>query len=398
MNGAVLSLEIAIDLVSFLILLPASIFCLEIIWGLSNRPAPTVRTGQRPSLAVLVPAHNEASVIRRTVRSVSSQLNADDRLVVIADNCSDDTASISRREGAEVIERTDSERRGKGYALDFGVRHLEKNPPAVVIVVDADCQVERDAIDRIACLCAATNRPVQALYLMQTAANASLKMRVAAFAWLIKNQVRPNGLLRMGFPCQLTGTGMAFSWSSIRLAKLATGHIVEDMKLGLDLARSGSAPLYCPDALVTSEFPISESGAEGQRTRWEHGHLSVILSEVPALLLAAVKQLNPKLLAMTLDLSIPPLALLALLVAALWSISVIFLVFAHLKFAFVVTSLSAIFILAPTLAAWNQRGRDLISSREFAHTMLYPFRKIPIYVKFLVARQMHWVRSKRDGE
>jgi hypothetical protein len=57
---------------------------------------------------------------------------------------------IAARAGAEVIERFDPDRRGKGYALDFGVRHLSTRPPEIVVIVDADCIVEGDAIDRLA--------------------------------------------------------------------------------------------------------------------------------------------------------------------------------------------------------------------------------------------------------
>ncbi len=399
MRELVVLIEIILGAASLLVLFPASVFFLEIMFGLLNQGDATERVfGERRRLAVLIPAHNEASIIRRTLASITPQLNSNDRLVVIADNCSDDTAAVARHEGAEVIERIDPERRGKGYALDFGVRHLEKNAPDTVILIDADCLVERDAIDRIARLCTQTNRPVQALYLMRTAEGARLRMRITEFAWLVKNQVRPSGLRRLGFPCQLTGTGMAFTWSSIRGANLATGHIVEDMKLGVDLGRIGFAPLFCPEALVTSEFPTSESGVQGQRTRWEHGHLSMIFSEAPRLFLASWRQWNPQLMAMACDLSVPPLALLSLQVAVLWALSLLFLLFEHQLFGFVLSSAAAILIVSSTLLAWSRFGRHIISLRELGIALIYPIWKTPVYVKFLLARQMDWVRSKRDGE
>ena len=50
---------------------------------------------------------------------------------------------------------------------------------------------------------------------------------------------------------------MAFPWDVIRSANLANGFIVEDMKLGLDLALAGHSPVFCPSATVTSTFPTS---------------------------------------------------------------------------------------------------------------------------------------------
>ena len=69
---------------------------------------------------------------------------------------------------------------------------------------------------------------------MQAAEGASLKMRLAEFAWVIKNQVRPLGLHRLGLPCQLMGSGMASPWACINSADLATGHIVEDLNSELN--------------------------------------------------------------------------------------------------------------------------------------------------------------------
>ena len=94
-------------------------------------------------LAVLLPAHNEGAGVVSTIADVKAQLTPRDRLVVIADNCTDDTAKIAAAAGAEVLERHEPTKVGKGYALDFGIRHLSLDPPEIVIVIDADCKVGR---------------------------------------------------------------------------------------------------------------------------------------------------------------------------------------------------------------------------------------------------------------
>ena len=53
-------------------------------------PARKARTGQRPACAVLIPAHNEEAGIAATVRNVRDQLAPGDRVLVVADNCTDD--------------------------------------------------------------------------------------------------------------------------------------------------------------------------------------------------------------------------------------------------------------------------------------------------------------------
>src|SRR5689334_7678606 len=64
--------------------------------------------GQRPAVTVVIPAHNESISIANTISSIRSQLTAADRVLVVADNCSDDTASVADQAGAEVIERCDA--------------------------------------------------------------------------------------------------------------------------------------------------------------------------------------------------------------------------------------------------------------------------------------------------
>ncbi len=136
---------------------------------------------------------------------------------------------------------------GKGYALDFGLRHLRDNLPEVVIVVDADCRLKEGAINQLALTCGLTGRPAQALYLMTAPDGAMISHRVAEFAWRIKNDLRPRGLAALGLPCQLMGSGMAFPRNVIGAVDLATDHLAEDLDLGLRLAFAGYAPHILSD-------------------------------------------------------------------------------------------------------------------------------------------------------
>ncbi len=368
--------------------------------GLALLPATRQRglADKRPTVAVLVPAHNEELVLAQTLRSILPQLSAGDRLLVVADNCQDETARIALAAGAEVVERRDPGRGGKGFALDFGMRHLQSNPPEVVIVVDADCLMGEGAIDRLARVCAETGRPVQALYLMYASQQAGLGIRVAEFAWRVQNQVRPLGYLRAGLPCQLTGSGMAFPWATISTASLASGHIVEDMKLGVDLARAGKPPLLCPEALVTSAFPVSAEGVKTQRTRWEHGHLGMIMREVPVLFAEALVRRNLPLLALALDMSVPPLSLLMLAAIALFGADAVFFALGGAALPLLLSGAAVLSMSGAVLLAWWRFGRQGLRLRDLAYAPVYALRKIPLYLKFLAGRQVEWVRSRRESE
>jgi cellulose synthase/poly-beta-1,6-N-acetylglucosamine synthase-like glycosyltransferase len=343
-----------------------------------------------------MPAHDEAGGIAQTLQAVLPQLHAADRLLVVADNCSDATAAIARAAGAEVVERTHETERGKGYALAFGVDALRADPPGVVVILDADCELAPGALDALSECIAANGRPVQALYLMLAPTDASLTRRVAQFAWRVRNWVRPAGWHRLRLPCQLMGTGMAFTWPMLREAPLANASIVEDMKLGIDLGIGGRPPVFCAEALVTSHFPEAAAATQTQRTRWEHGHLEMILREVPGLLRAAWQLRDLRLMGLALDLCVPPLALLA---AGLIGGTVAAALVSWFADAWALGVSYAVLLMvfaAAALAAWWLRGRDLVRFVELLSIPLYIALKVPLYVRFLVRREKRWVRTERD--
>ena len=61
--------------------------------------------------------------------------------------------------------RIDPDHRGKGYAMQTGLAALRRNPPEVVVLIDADCLADPRSIDTLARLAHSTQRPVQSLNL-----------------------------------------------------------------------------------------------------------------------------------------------------------------------------------------------------------------------------------------
>src|SRR5262249_37645431 len=127
----------------------------------------------------------------------------------------------------------------------------------------------------------------------------------------------------LGLPCLLTGTGMAFPWQVLRKAHLGTGNIVEDMKLGADLALAGYPPRLCPSARLSGAAAPDRQATLKQRTRWEHGHVHTLLTQSPRLLLAGVLRLRPGLIGLGLELAVPPISLLLAGWAALLAVCLV---------------------------------------------------------------------------
>ncbi|GAB3775712.1 glycosyltransferase family 2 protein [Ramlibacter monticola] len=370
----------------------------EVLAGWRARPPARRGDVQPPFYGVLMPAHNEAGTIRATILAVLRQLPPWGRLLVIADNCSDGTAAEARAAGAQVEERSDLLLRGKGHALAFGVAHWRSDPPEVVVILDADCIPAPGALDLLAATAASSaDRPVQALYLMSARPGSSLRVRMAAFAWAVRNQLRPLGMHRLGLPCQLMGSGMAFTWPCLASVELASGHLTEDLQLGVKLAAAGQAPRFCPEACVESWFPEQKAALDAQHTRWEHGHLSMILAGAPSLLWHGGRTGNAGALALALDLCIPPLALLALLLLvscgfAGWMASG----GAVGRVAAAVATGCVLCFTAAVLLGWWSVGRRWVSFAELAFAPIHVLRKLPVYLAFVFRRQKEWVRTSRE--
>ena len=384
-------------ILAVLLWIPSMVLAVECFLALlARKKQPISRSIHRPRIAILIPAHNEEQGIAATLEPLLPQLTETDRLIVVADNCNDRTADIARSYGAIVLERQNLEQQGKGYALDYGIQYLVADPPDVLLLIDADCEVIDPSVDRLATLAIETMRPVQAIYLMEQPENPSAKDAISAMAFLVKNKVRPTGLSVLNMPCLLTGTGMAFPWAIVNTISLASGNIVEDMQLSIDLAIAGHPPLLCRNVTVMGRLPQQDHAATTQRTRWEHGHLQTLFTQIPRLLDAAVRQQRWDLLSMALDLVVPPLSLLVMLwlvftpmtlVAAIWGINT----------PQVIAISQGVLIGLSILGVWAKFGRNLLSVQTLLAIPLYILWKLPLYVGFLVHRQTKWVRTSRDN-
>src|SRR5689334_1535043 len=114
-GGGMQAVAIPVMLSAAVAAFPCLIFAVEVLAACFRRrkdfPSAAVLQSL-PKVAVLIPAHNEGAGLVPTVADIRQQLDADDRVIVVADNCSDDTAKQAEQAGAEVIVRKDAARRG----------------------------------------------------------------------------------------------------------------------------------------------------------------------------------------------------------------------------------------------------------------------------------------------
>lgn len=374
---------------------PATAFFVECVaaWR-ANKPPPSEPTPV--PFTILIPAHDEAAILGQTLRALTAVLPPTGNILVVADNCRDNTAHIARAAGADVVERNEPGRIGKGFALGAGLAALASSSPEVVIVLDADCRISGPDLLTLAATAAMRQRPVQAAYLLQPPARRSANDRISAFAFLVKNFVRPLGLHVLGQPCLLTGSGMAFPWPVVAEMSVATGHIVEDMNLGLELALGGHPPLFAPEVHVSGDLPHRQQHAFQQRTRWEHGHIHTTLTQVPRLLKAALLKRDAGLLALAAEQSIPPLALFVSLWMATAVAGLIHLLLLGPAPAIAWLALDGLLILGGVALAWFHFGRELLPGHTLLSVPGYILWKLPLYINYLLRRQTTWIRTERE--
>ncbi|WP_426228737.1 glycosyltransferase family 2 protein [Pseudarthrobacter sp. DSP2-3-2b1] len=100
-------------------------------------------------ITVLIPAHNESAGIGETLKSLKGQSLVPDRIIVVADNCTDATAQIALDGGAEVVDTAGNTHKKAGALNQVLATVLpDAAPEDLILVQDADSQLSPDFIER----------------------------------------------------------------------------------------------------------------------------------------------------------------------------------------------------------------------------------------------------------
>ncbi|WDI32100.1 glycosyltransferase [Hyphococcus flavus] len=352
------------------------------------------------AIAVIMPAHNEANTISASIENIKSSLRASDRLIVVADNCEDNTAEVAMKHDAEVLVRDEPDKRGKGYALQYAVDVLRAAPPAVAVFADADCLFEEGALQRISSRASAAQRPVQALYLMKAPIGASPRLQVAAFAWVFINLVRMSGLQKMFDLTRFTGSGFAAPWRDVEQVEFASGEIVEDLALTFQFVRNGAAPLLAREAVVTSEFPENEEALARQNARWSLGSLRYSARSFLSLVAEGIKGANIRMIGAAVDLLIPPLTVFIVLLLLIWLYCLGIWLITGFSAAAVLAFWSIILTGLSVLIGWIAFGRETLPPSALGGAIGFLASKLRVFGAEGRKSAEQWTptRNKDDAE
>ena len=339
-------------------------------------------------MAVVVPAHNERFGIERCLHSLQAAAAQTTTIIVVADNCTDDTAEIARRCSVTVIERHDLSRIGKSYALDSAISHLgtAQEAPDAVVFVDGDSEVSANALVAIADRLQSGAEAVQLHYATAQGTTSLGRLRTLAFS--LVHWSRPLGAARLGVPTTLKGNGMAVRWPHAAGLVSQTG-LAEDAAMSIHLARQGVAVAFEPRASVTGYMAQDYRGARTQDERWERGRASLVARSLSAAVVCACRG-RVGLAAAMLDLATLPLSLLLGLAIIAEGLSV-GLGLGRWPLALAALGSLATYLLLGLVAA-RARPRDLSALLSAPKFFVY---KLYVLARLTRRRDLAWERTER---
>lgn len=237
-----------------------------------RRRAACARPGAH-HFAIVIPAHNEEAGLATVLRSCAALDYPSDRyqVFVIADNCSDTTATVARQHGATCLERSDLGRRGKGYALEWAFERVLKHLPDAVLVLDADCTIDSHALREFNRLLQDGYPVLQASYVASNP-DATVTSYVGCIANCIENELFYAPKSRLGLAVLLRGTGMVFARAVLERYPWNAQSIVEDSEYTVRLYQAGLRVEFVPNVRVLSPFAAEHKQLAIQRGRWIGGN------------------------------------------------------------------------------------------------------------------------------
>ncbi len=232
--------------------------------------------GDNRFVLILVPSHNDAECLERSLPRIREAMRpSEDRLVVIADRCTDATRAVAERLGSEVIERNDARAgEGKRGALLHALAEIAGDASQPVAIFDSDSLPSADFF-RLAGAAEGPDAALQAF--VDPIPNRSIVSRLAAYSEIVSQKISDRFRERLGWGVPFRGTGMVVSRSCLERGLARCETFVEDLELTILLAAAG-VRVRRLGASVGDPKPDDVRGVVAQRARWLAGNASALIA------------------------------------------------------------------------------------------------------------------------
>jgi cellulose synthase/poly-beta-1,6-N-acetylglucosamine synthase-like glycosyltransferase len=226
--------------------------------------------------AIIIPAHNEEDTLGKTLENCMSldYPHSSFDVFVIADNCTDGTAKLAEEFGVKVLERHDTSKKGKGFALAWALERILPLEHDGIVILDADCTIDCNALRVFDTYFATGGKVLQANCVVANPDDSPISYALAV-GNLIENELFYAPKSALGLAVFLRGTGMAFKREVLVSHPWLAHGIVEDVEYSQTLIGSGIKVCFVPEVKVRSDFPITGQQLKVQRTRWSSGNVEI---------------------------------------------------------------------------------------------------------------------------
>ncbi|SHI44739.1 Glycosyltransferase, catalytic subunit of cellulose synthase and poly-beta-1,6-N-acetylglucosamine synthase [Clostridium cavendishii DSM 21758] len=247
----------------------------------------------KKSFAMIVAAHNEEVVIANMVDSLNKLDYPKEMydIFVIADNCNDNTAKIAREHGAEVFERFNKEKRGKGYALEWmfdKIFKMEKKYDAVCIF-DADNLVSQNFLKEMNNKMCEGFKVVQGYLDSKNPDDSWIAASYSIGFWSVDRFFQLSRA-NLGLTNQIGGTGFAVDTRILKELGWGATCLTEDLEFSCKLVLNGEKVGWAHDAIIYDEKPLTFKASWNQRKRWMSGFADVASRFFTKLMKKAIKE------------------------------------------------------------------------------------------------------------
>ncbi|MER5865336.1 glycosyltransferase [Kitasatospora sp. NPDC002040] len=271
------------------------------MFALSRFAAEPAGDGERERFYVFMLAClNEDRVLAESLHRLMA-LPQQDLLALVVDDASDDrTAEIARSADPHRVllhqRRLPEARRGKGAALNDGLRHLvdsgvlgDRNPDDVIVcILDADGRLEPQAIDRADRYFADPGTGAVQIGVRMYNRQDCLLARMQDMEFVVYTDIFQTGRRHLG-SVGLGGNGQFMRLSALQSlgAEPWSHQLTEDLDLGIRLIAAGWENQFCSGAAVHQQAVLKVRPLVRQRSRWFQGHIQasrlvpLVLREIP---------------------------------------------------------------------------------------------------------------------
>lgn len=331
-------------------------------------------------IAVLIPAHNEASGIANTLRSLAEQTYLPDRVIVVCDNCTDDTAAVARGYGAEVVETVDNTEKKAG-ALNQVLSNLllpKLDSKDFILVMDADGTLSPEFIQTAL---AKFDNPrlgaVGAVFYGEPGGGfvgTLQRMEYHQFAAEISRKA--------GRTMVLSGTATVFRVSVLNEVAASRGDklpgrsgivyntmsLTEDNELTLAIKTLGWAVTSPDKCMVTTEIMPTWGALYRQRLRWKRGTLEDLRNY-------GITKVTRSYYLQQIELF---LAILFRLLFVVMTLTMIGTVVVWQPFW---TLLNLVFIIVPAIGVWRMGWKGILLAMAVVPQLIYQFFQEGVLIK-----------------